>query len=263
MGDSVYVLESYTQKKSFDFLLQLHFAQKTMSKKTKTFIVFFVVSTMIVSLWVNKKHIKIFNYFLNISNYQSKEIESNSLNTKNSTFSDPNFLCKREERSLNKKSFISKLSNSTERLTRRDQMSKLKNEPLDLVVQDIKGKTWDLYCYRGQKHLIINLWATWCSPCVEELLSLSHFAEKTKENTVVIALSIESPETVFKFIKKAFPDLKKSLKIASLPEKKLRTYFPEDPLPVTYIFNKEGRLSKKIGGARNWNKREMIEIFLE
>ena len=108
---------------------------------------------------------------------------------------------------------------------RHKQMQKLRNTHLDMVVQDINGLTWDLYCYRGKKNIVINLWATWCPPCVEELLSLSKMAEKTKDQALVLALSSEPEATLSRFIKRAFPDLKKDLKIVSLSEEKLREFF--------------------------------------
>ena len=170
------------------------------------------------------------------------------------------FLCPRE---APKKSKINSIINGTTvfaKSQRHKQMQKLRNTPLDLVVQDINGFVWDLYCYRRKKNLVINLWATWCPPCVEELLSLSKMAKKTKDQALVLALSTESEEILSRFIKKAFPDLKKDLKIVSLPEEKLRELFPKDPLPVTYIFNKEGKLAHKKPGSRDWNKKEFIDI---
>ena len=111
-----------------------------------------------------------------------------------------------------------------------------------------------------EENLVINLWATWCPPCVEELLSLSKMAEKTQDQALVLALSSEPEATLSRFIKRAFPDLKKDLKIVSLPEEKLREFFPQDSIPVTYIFNKEGKLAHKEQGSRDWNKKELIEI---
>ena len=160
-------------------------------------------------------------------------------------------LCPREQQTAYKKTSI--------KSKRQNQLQKLRSTPIDLVVEDIKGKIWDLYCYRDKKTLVINLWATWCPPCVEELFSLSQLAEKTKEETLVLALSTEPKETLSRFIKRSFPDLGKSLKIVSLPEDKLEKYFPKDSLPVTYIFNKKGKLIEKEIGAKDWNQKELIE----
>ena len=160
-------------------------------------------------------------------------------------------LCPREQQTAYKKTSI--------KSKRQNQLQKLRSTPIDLVVEDIKGKIWDLYCYRDKKTLVINLWATWCPPCVEELFSLSQLAEKTKKETLVLALSTEPKETLARFIERSFPDLGKSLKIVSLSENKLKRYFPKDSLPVTYIFNKEGKLARKEMGAKDWNQKELIE----
>lgn len=185
-----------------------------MNWKLKTLIIFIAFTTVV--FWVKKKYLK-FNFI--VSNQQLKETQTAFTSSQNS-LNDLDFLCKRKEKEISKqKNLLSESSIDTKKFTRRNQMNRLRNEPLDLIVRDIRGKIWDLYCYKNQKYLIINLWATWCSPCVEELLSLSYLAEKTKKNTFVIAISTESTEILSQFIKKAFPDLKEDLKIVSDPTK--------------------------------------------
>ena len=139
-------------------------------------------------------------------------------------------------------------------------MANLRAHSIDLALRDMDGNLWNLRCYQDKKSLVINLWATWCAPCIEELMSLSHLADKAKDHALVLAVSNESPKTLSRFMKRSFPDLKDSLKIVSLRKEIQNQYFPEDPLPVTYIFNKQGRLSLKISGARDWTEQKLWEI---
>lgn len=169
--------------------------------------------------------------------------------------------CKEESQEHDKKDLKKKeISNQWSlKSDRQSLMETLRKHPIDLILKDIKGKLWNLRCYQDKKNLIINLWATWCAPCIEELLSLSLMAEKTKDHALVLAISTESKEVLTRFIKRSFPDLKGNLKIVSLKKEVLNRYFPEDPLPVTYVFNKQGKLSVKISGARDWIQPELLE----
>ena len=56
------------------------------------------------------------------------------------------------------------------------------DKPIDMVFKDIHADVIDLYCLRNKKTLIINFWATWCPPCIEELPALSQLAEKHKKS---------------------------------------------------------------------------------
>ena len=138
-------------------------------------------------------------------------------------------------------------SGSTHRL---NKIISLTEQPIHWTVQDIEGKTVVIKGV-GQS-LVVNLWATWCPPCIEELPSLSDLAEKLGQNGLVVALSTEPLDKVQRFIKTSFPDLSSYLKIVSVTEEERNRVFPADSLPVTYLFNQKGLLVKKVIGAKDW-----------
>ncbi len=63
------------------------------------------------------------------------------------------------------------------------------SEVLELRVETITGADFDLAAHRG-KWVIINYWATWCSPCLKEMPDLDAFA-KAHDNVTVIGLAYE------------------------------------------------------------------------
>ena len=64
-------------------------------------------------------------------------------------------------------------------------------EPVDFTLPDLEGKERRLSEFRG-KWVLVNYWATWCPPCLEELPELEVFHNKHKdENAVVVGVNME------------------------------------------------------------------------
>lgn len=137
-------------------------------------------------------------------------------------------------------------------------LNRLMDSPIDWVFNDMQSNTIDTVCLRGKKLLVVNFWATWCAPCIEELSSLSKLAENNNDAVFVTAVSTEDPETITKFLNRAFSDLSPHLKFAQVDQKNKSQYFPEDSLPVTYIFDKKGFLKVKELGARDWSNSNIV-----
>ena len=136
--------------------------------------------------------------------------------------------------------------------SRLSQLEKLKTQSIDWVLKDRTGETFHLSSYRNKKSITINLWASWCAPCIKELPELSLLAKKTHSHNIVFAITTESPDKVKRFLEESFSDLDPHFKIVVLTEKEQQKHFTSDALPVTYLFNKKGYLDNKIIGAKNW-----------
>lgn len=71
-----------------------------------------------------------------------------------------------------------------------------------LVIQTPDQKSLKLADFASQK-MVINFWATWCPPCVEELPLLEKFYQEQKQNNwVVVGLAIDKPASVEQFLKR-------------------------------------------------------------
>ena len=99
------------------------------------------------------------------------------------------------------------------------------------------------------KPLVLNFWATWCPPCVEELPLLNRFyAEQQSKGWQVVGLAIDQPSAVRKFLEKlplAFP-----VGLAGLEGSDLGRSLGNltGGLPFTVVFGADGRvLHRKMG----------------
>ena len=113
--------------------------------------------------------------------------------------------------------------------------------------------------YRGQV-VVLNFWATWCPPCVEEMPSLVELQQRLKDKgVIVLAVSLDADEAAYhKFLK----DHGVNLITVRDPDLRSSTLYGTFKYPETYIIDRSGILRRKFIGAVNWNDPEVMS-FLE
>lgn len=129
-------------------------------------------------------------------------------------------------------------------------------EEFQFRFEDSKGKIHQLSDYRG-KWVLVNFWATWCPPCLEEIPDLiSLFKERNDVIIIGIAMDYADTETVIKFTEAMsipYPIVFGNREIASQLDELAM-------LPSTYLFDPTGKpAARKIGLLT----REDIENFIQ
>lgn len=107
---------------------------------------------------------------------------------------------------------------------------------------------------------VINLWATWCAPCVAEMPSLSKMQERfAKEGLALYAVSVdENPaDTVPKFLRKV--KFKQPIYIDE--EQRLSERFGVEALPYTVILDRQLKVVYAEPGDRDWDSQEVQEFL--
>jgi len=127
----------------------------------------------------------------------------------------------------------------------------------DFSLQDPDRKV-TLSQFRGQV-IVLNFWATWCPPCVEELPSLINMQDRMKEKRVtVLAVSIDvDADTYHRFIKQHRVNF---LTIRD-PEQKTSALYGTFGWPETYIIDRDGVVRRKLVGPVDWNSPEVTEFL--
>jgi peroxiredoxin len=109
-----------------------------------------------------------------------------------------------------------------------------------------------LTSYRGRV-VILNLWATWCGPCVAEtpaLLALHH----ERPELAIVAVSVdENPQAYADFIRRHHVDL---ITVRD-PGQTVANLYHSTMWPESYIIDRQGVIRRKLVGAQDWSSPEL------
>lgn len=152
------------------------------------------------------------------------------------------------------------------------QMLREKNKPLDdklkkfsadlspqtLNLDDINGAHFYKKDYKG-KVVIVNFWATWCPPCVEEIPSLNRLRKKmVGKNFELISVNYsESPERVREFMKQVRVDFPVLLDLDGQTSAQWNVI----AFPSTFIIAPNGKIVYGVNSAIEWDSPEVIEAI--
>lgn len=126
-------------------------------------------------------------------------------------------------------------------------------ETLDGVGVDFPG--------RSEKYTVLNIWATWCAPCVEELPSLGRLDEHLGGAWRVMAVSIDTPDR--SHIVRQFVEKHGVAHVAAYHDKqfKMQEVLPVARLPTTFILNSKGQILFEIQGEAEWDDARIVRFL--
>jgi len=120
------------------------------------------------------------------------------------------------------------------------------------------GQSTNLADYKG-KVVVLNFWATWCPPCVEETPALVQLQQRiAPRNAVVLGVSVDEDESAYRnFLQQHginYPTSRDASKKSALD-------YGTSMYPETYVIGRDGKILRKIIGPQDWNSPEMTAYF--
>ena len=131
----------------------------------------------------------------------------------------------------------------------------------DFDLEVLTGDTANLETYKGE-YVLLNFWATWCPPCLEERPYIEEAFQKYQDRgfTVVAISSDEEGESaVTPFIEK----LGVTFPVLLDPDKAVSSVYGAHNLPMTFILNREGEVVAGAVGERDWSSEEALSVLDE
>lgn len=118
------------------------------------------------------------------------------------------------------------------------------------------GTTVAVPHFKG-KLLVLNFWASWCQPCVEETPSLSQFARDfAPKGVVVLGISVDTNEKAYHdFVQRFHPAF------LTMRERKLHEDFGTFMYPETYIIAPDGKVLQKIAEGADWSDPKVTQYI--
>lgn len=119
---------------------------------------------------------------------------------------------------------------------------------------ELDGKQMQLSDYRGRV-VVLNFWATWCPPCVDETESLVALQKEiAPRNATVLGISIDDDAQAYQQFLQAhkidFPTFRD-------PSEKIAAEYGTHMWPETYIIGRDGRILRKFISEQDWTSSEM------
>ncbi len=109
----------------------------------------------------------------------------------------------------------------------------------------------------GGKLLVLNFWAAWCPPCVQETPSLSAFAQAyAGKGVVVMGVSVDKDEKLYSaFLQRLHPGF------LTARDRKIHEDYGTFMYPETYIIDSQGRVLRKIAEAVDWTDPQITKYI--
>jgi cytochrome c biogenesis protein CcmG, thiol:disulfide interchange protein DsbE len=130
------------------------------------------------------------------------------------------------------------------------------DKPAPQFVVSDGGRTVDLSKLRGQV-VVLNLWATNCAPCIEELPSLLALQRQMPRLAVVAVSWDDDPNAYQHFLAQHHVDL---FTIRD-PEQRVANLYGTRQIPETYIIDRRGILRRKFVSAQDWTNPEIVSYL--
>ena len=105
--------------------------------------------------------------------------------------------------------------------------------------------------------VVLNFWASWCAPCLEELPSLEQLQRDMPEVQIVAVSTDHDPEAYELFLKKHSV----SLLTVRDGEERSNAMYGTVRFPETYVIDKSGMIRRKFIGPQDWTSPEIVNFL--
>jgi cytochrome c biogenesis protein CcmG, thiol:disulfide interchange protein DsbE len=131
----------------------------------------------------------------------------------------------------------------------------------DYAALTLVGDTVELASFRGDV-VLLNIWATWCPPCVREMPALQRLHEELEPQGLrIIAVSVDAAVGALGAFGQPGGDVAEfrddfgiTFTVLHDPSGRIQSLYQVNGLPTTYLIDRDGRIRRKVLGAAEWDE---------
>lgn len=135
----------------------------------------------------------------------------------------------------------------------------------EFALKDLNGNTVSLSSLRG-KVIFLNIWATWCEPCREEMPSMETLYNEFKNDKDFVILAVSQDRRGKDAVRAYVEKNGYHFRVLLDPDNKISDTYDVSGVPETFIIDRQGRIAAHHMGAFDWSRsdvREALEQLLE
>jgi thiol-disulfide isomerase/thioredoxin len=117
--------------------------------------------------------------------------------------------------------------------------------------------TVELAKLRG-KPVLLNFWATWCPPCIEEMPSLVQLQKQMGDKVTILAVSEDADDAAYQ---QFIHDHSVDLLTVREGSQKTSSGYGTFRYPETYVIDRNGKIVRKFIGATNWTSPDIVDYL--
>jgi peroxiredoxin len=141
-------------------------------------------------------------------------------------------------------------------------------EAPDFTVNTLDGGTVRLSDFRGEKVVLVNVWATWCGPCLVEMPSMQRLYESMEgEDFEILAVSVDARLGERDLSGRLGGDLSAFAEELNLtfpvlhdPAGAIQRLYQTTGVPESFVVGKDGIIYKKVAGDTEWDSTQNEEL---
>lgn len=139
----------------------------------------------------------------------------------------------------------------------------------DFLAYNMSGREVALSDHIGEKVLLVNIWATWCGPCVVEMPSMERlYTEFEGEDFEILAVSVDAPSGQQDHRGQVGGDLEAFAESLGLtfaiwhdPDADIEDTYQTTGVPESFLIGKDGLIHKKVAGPTEWDAPQNVELI--
>ena len=124
----------------------------------------------------------------------------------------------------------------------------------DWTLHDLAGKPVAFESYKG-KPIFLNIWGTWCGPCLKEMPSIANLAHNKRVNDYVfLCVAVQDELAVVKrYVEE------NHLPMTIVTAESVPSVFETDGIPATFVLDRSGRIVLSQVGSASWDDPDVVD----